>query len=375
VLAVTVIAVLVAAYIHGSLLDLRVYRSGGAAWLHGVPLYTGAFPSPLPFTYPPLSAEIFSVLAVVPLLVAVAILTVAGATALGATTALATRDPATPARIVAPVLAIAVAHGFEPTRMTLWYGQVNMVLMGLVALDCLLPRTRYPRGMLIGIAAAIKLTPAVFVLYFLARRQYKAAATAVISFAAATGLAFALAPRDSIDYWRSAIFDANRPGPAWFASNQSIRGALSRLELPTALTTGLWAVLVVGVLILAWIGAKRTKDPAVALLVVAAAGLLVSPVSWSHHWVWIVPAVAVWALRAYRHVVPMVLLVVTTVMFAIGPRYVPYGHDQEIDWTWWQHLIGDGYLIAALTFVVWSVVHRRTVAAGEPEPTLAATGS
>jgi alpha-1,2-mannosyltransferase len=212
--------------------------------------------------------------------------------------------------------------------------------------------------MLIGIAAAIKLTPAFFVVYFLARRQYRPAATAAVTFAVATGLAFALAPGDSVDYWQSAIFDANRPGPPWFASNQSLRGALSRLELAPGLTFGAWAVLVVAVLALAWFGARRTWDPGVALLVVAAAGLLVSPVSWSHHWVWVVPAVAVWALRAYRRVVPVVLLLVTTAMFTIGPRYVPYGHDQEIAWAWWQHVIGDGYLLAALGFLVWSVVHR-----------------
>lgn len=227
------------------------------------------------------------------------------------------------------------------------FGQVNLVLMGLVAVDCLLPRTRYPRGLLIGIAAAVKLTPAVFVLFFLVRRQYSAAVTAVVTFAAATGFGMLLAPADSVRYWHITIFDPDRIGGAAFATNQSLRGALSRFDLPPGLTQACWLVLVVAVLALAWRGARRATEPVDALLVVAAAGLLVSPVSWSHHWVWIVPALAVWVARS--RINPAMVLVAT--VFVVGHAFLPHARNRELEWTWWQHLVGNSYLLAALVFL------------------------
>jgi alpha-1,2-mannosyltransferase len=339
VAVVTLIALLYGMNVPGALTDLGVYRSGGAAWLRGVPLYTDEFPSWLPFTYPPVSSVLFSLFAVVPEVAAAAVLTVAGLVALSATTALATRT------WLPGLLAVAAAFAFEPVRTTLMFGQVNLVLMGLVAVDCLLPRTRYPRGLLIGVAAAVKLTPAVFVLYFLARRQYQPAVTAVTTFAAATGVGMLLAPADSVMYWHTTVFAPDRIGGAEFVTNQSLRAALSRLDLPQAY----WLVLVAAVLALAWVGARRAREPVDALLVVAAAGLLVSPVSWSHHWVWIVPAVAV---VAHRRAVPVPLLLATTALFLVGHRYLPHGRGRELEWTWWQHVLGNSYLLAALAFLV-----------------------
>jgi alpha-1,2-mannosyltransferase len=107
-----------------------------------------------------------------------------------------------------------------------------------------------------------------------------------------------------------------------------------------------------------------------ALLVVAAGGLLLSPVSWSHHWVWIVPALAVGWTAVYRRWPvdrggwPAMALLAITAMFTIGQRIMPHADERELDWTWWQHLLGNGYLFAALAFLVWTA--RRTV----PEPTL-----
>ncbi|GAB1512638.1 glycosyltransferase 87 family protein [Actinophytocola sp. KF-1] len=335
VAAVTLTVLLIDATVPGSLIDLDVYRAGGAAWLHGVPLYTDAFPSWLPFTYPPVAAVLFSVPAMLPLPVAAAVLTVAGLAALTVTVLLAA-----PLRIRGPLAAMAVVGVcvFEPVRTTLLFGQVNLVLMGLVAVDCLMPRTRHPRGLLVGVAAAVKLTPAIFVLFFLARRQYAAAVTTVVTFAAVTGAGMLLAPADSVTYWHTTIFDPDRIGGAMFVTNQSLRGALSRLGLPD----GLWFALVAAVLAAAWRGARRATEPVVALLLVAAAGLLASPVSWSHHWVWVVPALAVLAGRA---------AVPTAAVFTVGHRFLPHARGREAEWTWWQHVVGNTYLLAAVAFL------------------------
>jgi alpha-1,2-mannosyltransferase len=106
-------------------------------------------------------------------------------------------------------------------------------------------------------------------------------------------------------------------------------------------------------LALAWLGARRAAEPVMALLVVAAAGLLVSPVSWSHHWVWIAPALAYFA---YRH---RAVVVVTVVVFGFGHRFLPHAHKRELAWTWWQHVLGNSYLLAALAFLTWSALASR----------------
>jgi alpha-1,2-mannosyltransferase len=332
------------------LIDLQVYRSGGAAWLHGVPLYTDAFPSRLPFTYPPVAAVLFSVPAMLPMPVAATLVTAGGLVALTVTVLLAV-----PVRARGPLAAVAVLGVcvFEPVRSTLLFGQVNLLLMGLVAVDCLLPRTRHPRGMLVGVAAAVKLTPAIFVLFFLARRQYAAAATAVVTFAAVTGAGMLLAPADSVTYWHTTIFDPDRIGGAAFVTNQSLRGALTRLGLPE----GLWFALVAALLVMAWHGARRAGEPVVALLLVAAAGLLASPVSWSHHWVWIVPAVAALAGR---------WAVLTTAVFSVGHRFLPHARGRELEWTWWQHVAGNTYLLAAIAFLTVCLHSDLRVGRGAP---------
>jgi alpha-1,2-mannosyltransferase len=349
VAAVTLTVLLLVSYP----VDLAVYRSGGAAWLHGIPLYTKEFPSSLPFTYPPVAAVLFSVPAMLPMPVATAVLTVAGLVALTVTVLLAA-----PVRVRGPLAAVVVAGAcvLEPVRSTLSFGQINLVLMGLVAIDCLSPRTRYPRGLLVGVAAAVKLTPAIFVLYFLARRQYQAAVTTVVTFVCVTGFGMLVAPANSLAYWYSTIFDPDRIGGAAFATNQTVRAALVRLGLPG----GWWLPLVLVVLLLAWRGARRATEPVVALLLVAAAGLVASPVSWSHHWVWIVPALAVLTVR---------IAVPTAAVFLAGHRFLPHARDRELEWTWWQHIAGNTYLLAAMAFLTWSlysdlrVARRRT---GDP---------
>jgi alpha-1,2-mannosyltransferase len=366
---ITLLVLLIGTKIDGSLVDLTIYRAGGAAWLDGIPLYTNAFPAQLPFTYPPLSAVVFSLLAAVSWPLAIVMITIAGLLALSATVVLAAPMPA---RRALPVATVAVVFGFalEPVRETLSFGQINLVLMGLVALDCLLPRTRYPRGMLIGLAAALKLTPIFFVVFFLARREIKPAMTAVGTAVGVSGIAALAAPHDSLTYWTSTILHADRIGGASFATNQSLRGALHRLDLSPIVVQACWCLLVAGVLALAWVGARRAHqagDRVGALLVVAAAGLLVSPVSWSHHWVWIVPALVVGWLTVYRRARagwPVVALLAVTIVFTIGQRVLPHAEHREVGWAWWQHVAGNSYLIIGLAFVIWSAFARRT----EPAP-------
>ena len=170
----------------------------------------------------------------------------------------------------------------EPVRNTLNYGQVNVALMALVAADCLVVAPRWPRGALVGIAAAVKLTPAVFVLFFLLRRDWRAAGRAAVSFCACAGIGFVLAWHDSVEYWTSVIFQASRPGSPAYAANQSIQGVLARAGLDPHSPAGAvtWLVLSAVVVALACLGMRRAfaaSADAWALSLNAFAGLLISP--------------------------------------------------------------------------------------------------
>ena len=351
-------------------LDLHVYRAGGYAWLHGIGLYSERFPDlvpgmRLPFTYPPFAAIVFAPVWLLPWHVAKVLITAISVLGLLATT-LAVSGRLYGRRSVAVVVGVGAAAAwavFEPARQTISFGQINLILMGLVALDCLLPRTRWPRGLLIGLATAIKLTPAVFVLYFLARKQYRAAAVTCGSFVGFGLFAWALAPSDTARYWFDSLLDPERIGGLAYAFNQNFRAVLYRLLPEGTFQTALWLTLVAVALALAWIGARRALaagDQVGALLAIAVFGLLASPVSWSHHWVWIIPGAVVLVRLALRSGLGVRILVgLVLAVFAIGPHsHLPQTHDLELRWTWWQHLLGSSYVLIGVVVLVLLALRR-----------------
>ncbi len=352
--------------------DLGVYRTAASVWRHGMPVYGPGYPfglgQGLPFTYPPFGLLPFSILAALPMGVALAAMTALGLLAVAVTTRLAwgtswsaTATPAgwsRPASVVLVVLAVSAA--FEPVVSSFYFGQINLVLMVLVAADALLPRTPWPRGLLIGLCAAVKLTPFAFLLFFLCRRDWRAMAWTIGTFLLATGVGALVLPRDSATYWFSVVLNSERVGSVHFAANQSLRGVIFRLGPEPTVGQLLWVVAVVVVLVCSVAGVlalHRRGDDLGALLVTAAAGLLVSPISWNHHFVWSVPAL-IWLVRrarAGRSARCWAAVAVTLVVFVVGPyRFLPNGNDRELAWTWWQHLVGDAYAWAACALVVWA---------------------
>jgi alpha-1,2-mannosyltransferase len=355
-------------------LDLRVYRAGGYAWLHSVPLYSEQFPAllgvsqPLQFTYPPMSAILFVPMALLPFTVALVLHELISIAALFVTCLLVGYHRfATPRTAIIASLAItAFAPMLEPVRETLHFGQINLILMLMICVDCLLPRDRLrwlPRGVLTGLAAAVKLTPAVFVLYFLARKDWKGAVTSIGTFVGTAVIAFALSPGNSKQYWLHALLDPDRIGEIVFSHNQSFNAMLYRLGLTGSLRSGLWlfAALVIVVLgVLAARRALRVGDQLGAMFVVAAVGLFASPVSWDHHWVWIVPAmfVLVSTIRrepGWRRWVSVLIIA----LYVLPPHAIlPNMDDAELQWAWWQHLIGNTYLYTAVGVVIYVLVRR-----------------
>ncbi|MFD4638923.1 glycosyltransferase 87 family protein [Lentzea sp. NPDC058436] len=330
-------------------LDLQVYRTGGTAWLQGHALYVG-FPGALdgpelPFTYPPIAAVLFSGLTFVPAWAANALVVVLNFLCLSVVsvlvTARLTRRPEV-VWTVGPAVALG-AVALEPVISTFLFGQINLVLMALVVVDCLTVRDPRLRGVLVGVAAAIKLTPLIFLLYFLVRREWRAAAMSVLAFAGMAVPGFLFAAKDSAEFWFHAIFDTSRAGGLAYATNQSLRGVLHRINPGEQAESLLWLGLSLVVVTLAVVAASKARTDVVALTAIATAGLLVSPVSWSHHWVWCVPAFLAlgfafrfWALGA-------------VLVFLVHPfSWLPSTGDREMLWTGWQHVYGDAYTWIAI---------------------------
>ena len=370
-------------------IDLDVYRMSAQAWLDGRPLYHDsasfhtASGADLPFTYPPLSAIVFTpftwlsyhaasvVITVITLvLLVVSTMIVLAALEVWPTSAVST-GPAWARRCwLAVAIAVVAIYYFEPIRTNLVLGQINVVLMTLVLADCLPRRTPWPRGLLLGLAIALKLTPAVFLLYFALRRDKHAALTVAISFVGATLLGFALAWRDSLEYWTSTLRDTNRIGTSGYFKNQNIVGALARLHLTNTERFTIWMVGSLAVLAMTVWAARRTLragEPVLALCCIALFGLVVSPVSWSHHWVWVVPTLLTTSALAYQRrnlslaaVTAVGLVMMVWTPFALLPEH------RESTASVWRQLVGASYIWWAVAVILVAGATVATRAAPRP---------
>ena len=365
-------------------IDLDVYRVGGQVFRDGGELY-GELPqlaggAHLPFTYPPLSAQLFSLFTLVPLPAASVIVTLATIAVLAYVVQLVLsrtcdRPPAQLWWLTAAVLAVALWFG--PVRETLGFGQVNVFLMALVLVDLIRGRGRWWGGTLTGLAMAIKLTPAVFLLYFVLRRDWRGLATAVVAALAFTGIGHLLAPDDSVRYWTFALRDPARIGGLAFSSNQSVNGLVHRLGFEDTAATAVWFVVsCLAGLGVAWVAWRllRAGQEVAAAVTVGFVSLFCSPVSWGHHWVWAVPAVVltlVWAARAQRSDDDdargwLALAGSGVVIFLGTPQWwVPHNEGRELGWGPVEHLVGNAYLIWAVAFLV--VVGIRASRLGRPD--------
>jgi alpha-1,2-mannosyltransferase len=361
--------------------DSAVYRAGALALLHGEPLYDAMSLSAeppwarLPFTYPPTAALLFVPLALFPtqvswgLLAAVSVLAMAVVirVCLGALP----RRPAWLAPGPATAVLAVLLLGIEPVWRTLFLGQINLILMALVVVDVLVlgaatrPGVRRLGGVLIGIAAAVKLTPLIFVPHLVLTGRWADAARAFGTFLALQGLMFLLIPHDFARFWGHAVTDPERVGqvatgvgigPIYWAGNQSLNGLVLRLSdlapWSLAVALGIGALLAVPVALLVRRFHLR-GDAVAALLVTAFYGLLLSPVSWSHHWVWVVPLI-VYLLSRLPDPLPegaarvraLAGIGAVAAVFASGILLIMRnGRGLELHWTPLEFVIGSAYLL------------------------------
>ncbi len=348
--------------------DLEIYRFGVDTLWSGGDLY-GALPLseagiPLLFIYPPFAALVLTPLAAVPWTGAVLLLFALSLAALGITFYAITRSlwPSGDRRkaLLVASLAITPALFLEPVRQTLGFGQINLLLMGLVAADCLLARGRY-RGIGVGLAAAIKLTPMAFLLFFLVRKDFRGALTAMGTFVAASAVAFAVAPEASARYWFGGFAGASGISGTSFHTNQTLQAVLARLGADPAKP---WWLIATGVLLVLVTLTMYRSAVVPALLLNATFALLISPTSWSHHWVWIAPALLTTAayvvLHRRNHRLALTWLAITGVaatIFVAAPfRYFPAFDRPGQTWTTAQQWLGNCYVLAGLVFLAVSAV-------------------
>jgi alpha-1,2-mannosyltransferase len=351
-LAVVVTAAVLAG-LHGGLTDLVVYQFGGRAVLHGLPLYQFRDPvEGLRFTYPPFAAVLMAPLALLPARLAAALWTAASVRALAAVIALVRRSLDRSAQRWLVALLTAGSLALEPVWQNLAFGQINVLLMLAVLGDLLGPQRRWS-GVLVGLAAGVKLTPLVFVVLLVMVGRRRSAGRAALAFAGTVVVGLVAMPGQAVTYWTDHLIEGGRVGPPALAHNQSVYGALTRL-LHGPPPTPLWLAVagpVALVVLLAGAGRWRRGDPVLGAGLGALAMLLLSPISWSHHWVWAVPlALVLW--ERHRRVA-----VAWTAVFVARPiLWPPWGVHREYGWNAGEHLLGNAYLLAALALAAWATL-------------------
>lgn len=407
--------------------DVYVYWYALNNWFSGNSLYDWyALPDykMYPFTYPPFGAWVLSPLTWFDYETAARLMIMAIALQTAVIVALVGRSLGWSwgsAFAIAPWVAILVQQCLEPFTQSVGFAQVNTAMMALVMIDVAAPPSWKGRGVASGLAAAIKLTPAIAVLIFLLRRQWRSAITMVATSLAVTLLSWVISPGESARFFFDAMWDPQRAGDAYYTSNQNLKGFVAR-ALPENTWSIAWAITVALALVTAvWLclriqaaatsvvtphsasddaapgplnaaapatGATVSAAPAapagdavelaasdavaapdavattpaapvlpenLATLLTAAVimtlGLLVSPITWSHHWVWglaSVVALITVALRLKSAPLAAVALV-QGALFIMAPHWwFSHGQVNELHWNVAEQLVGSSYTLAAI---------------------------
>jgi Glycosyltransferase family 87 len=346
-------------------LDFRIYMWGGHAVLHDTRLYTDLAYGHW-FTYSPFAAVVFVPIAALPLTAARVGWDLASLAALAYSLVLIGKLAGyRPSRLAVAGL-VAAAMALDPVYQTLFLGQINLILLALILTDAWRVSRGRTAGLGVGVAAAIKLTPAIFIVFFLLAGKTKSALAGAATFLGCGLIGLAIAPGASRQYWEHLFYDTSRVG-APYISNQSPYAAAIRIAGGAA-HVGAWypvipvALAAVG-LATATVLARgddiprpprgdmaRGGDWLGAAAVTGCTGLLVSPISWAHHWVWILPALVVLVRSGHRVAAGLGYL-----LFAVAPFwYTPHsGGPREYGFHWLVTLAANCYLIAGLAFLAY----------------------
>jgi hypothetical protein len=336
--------------------DLDIYLWGGDAVTHGLRLYASQAQHNW-FTYPPFAAALFTPLAAIPNVAARFLWELASVAALAWACTLTVRLAGYRATTTTISAMVAASLLLEPVYHTLYLGQVNLFLLALVLNDIWRAAHGRRAGIGVGLAAAIKLTPAIFIVLFLLTRRTRDAITAAATFVGCGLIGYLVDPSASRLYWTRLFYDTTRVS-ATYISNQSPYGALARLFGGTG-HVGTWYLVVPLILGAAGLAVAtllaRRGDWLGAAAVTGTASVLVSPISWTHHWVWVLPALVV-LLRGGR--VSRAAAACAYALFALAPMWFTprSGQPAEYGFHWLVTLAANCFLLAGLAFVGYMAV-------------------
>lgn len=346
--------------------DLKVYLASGLAVREGTSLYDVVVMSPLygemPYLYPPLTAVLFFVpLSFLPIGAASLVWNAVSLVALGAVVWLSLRiaglrDPRVLAALT--IVGLILATWLLPVRIQLIAGQINMFLLLLVLMD-FRPNAGRWRGIGIGIAAGFKVTPLIFIGYLVVTRQWRAAWTATLAFLGTVVAGFILLPADSMRYWGGLFLHSSRAGGVFDTPNQSLSGALARVLTNDHFAQ--WWLIVLG--IVAAIGlavaryAHQRGSDFLGYAAAAITGLLISPVSWEHHWVYVIPLLIWLTCWAYQRrsvgvglVAALLVAVFTVRLFSLlGIQESP---PEPMDLAAWEKVVAAMFPITGLLLLL-----------------------
>ncbi|MER7839356.1 glycosyltransferase 87 family protein [Streptomyces sp. NPDC096040] len=352
--------------------DLLVYRAEGEAVVHGGDLYGFTVTEwRLPATYPPFAAVLFVPTTWIPVPALKMAFLAGNALLLAWLVALSARLAGRTAPLPLLCTATALALWLEPVFQTLLFGQINLAIACLVLWDLTRPPGARAKGLALGIAAGVKLTPAIFIAYLFLTARRKEASVATASFAGTAVLGALFLPAATVDFWTRRLFETGRVGKAWIVDNQSLQGLIARVagtEAPglawalpaTALAaTGLWLATRAH-------REHRTHGDRWGILLTAFTALLVSPISWSHHWVWCVPLLAVLLTEART-----ALALTTAALFTARTMWLlPHEGDRDLHLPWWQQAFAAPYPLLGLALLAVAAVavrrHSRTLPVPQP---------
>jgi alpha-1,2-mannosyltransferase len=331
-----------------NVVDLLDFIEGGRSVLNEGDVYRH-IPGIEPFNYPPFAAVMFVPLALAGNGTATWIATGVSLASAVAAIALSLRetDAGRDSRLGWAVCLGLLVFGLESTQRTLIYGQVNLILMAFVMVDLLLVPRRY-QGVLIGVAAGIKLVPVIFLFHFLLRRERAALVRVVLTGLFTVVAGWIASPTSSARYWLSDQDKVSRFGPvADDAGNQSLWAMALRVGFPAHAVVPLVAG-ALGIAAAVWVArravaAGRNLE---AVCCLAVGGLLASPISWTHHWVWVLPLLVAMGARGWRVGVGLTVLI----MFLPPMWLVP--NDPGAGYNVGEALVASSYTLAALAFLV-----------------------
>lgn len=351
--------------------DILVYRAMGDSVLTGGDLYGFRVTEwHLPATYPPFAALLFVPLARIPAGALQFASVLCNVALLALLIHLSCRLAGLRAKYRTPslIVATALAVWLEPVFQTIVFGQINLALTCLVLWDLTRPDGARGKGLAIGIAAGIKLTPGLFAVYLLLTGRVRAAFVSLAGFVGTLLLGVVALPGASVEFWTERLYETGRVGSPWIVDNQSLQGLVDRL-LHTTHAGGVWVAAAGLTAVVGMAAARRTGlgagREAWGILCTALTALLVSPISWSHHWVWCVPLLAVLATYVrsdpWRRAAWAVLALVFT---ARTMWLVPHQGPRDLFLPWWQQPLAAPYPLLGIALLVAAAFWRTGPLAG-----------